>query len=166
MQVCEKAKELIKSYESLRLQAYPDPASPLGREMLKKPQDRAPGWQGMSGTPWTIGYGSTGPDIKEGTVWTKQQAESRFENDLANFADQVKNLVKVQLTPNQFGALVSLTYNIGAGNLSTSTLLKLLNAGKFAEAADQFPAWNKAGGKVEKGLVKRRAAERALFLSP
>ena len=74
--------------------------------------------------------------------------------------------VKVPLNPNQFGALTSFTYNLGAGNLRSSTLLRKLNAGDYAGAAAEFARWNKAGGKVLKGLTRRRAAERALFEKP
>ncbi|WP_312069487.1 lysozyme, partial [Acinetobacter sp.] len=76
----------------------------------------------------------------------------------------VNNLVKVPLSQNQFDALVSLTYNIGSTAFKNSTLLKKLNAKDYAGAADQFLRWNKGGGKVLKGLVRRREAERALFL--
>ena len=72
---------------------------------------------------------------------------------------------RVKLNQNQFDALVSFTYNLGAGALGSSTLLGKLNRGDFEGAADEFPKWNKAGGKVLNGLVKRRAAERSLFLS-
>ena len=81
------------------------------------------------------------------------------------YESDVSNLVKVKLTQGQFDALVSFAYNLGARALSTSTLLQKLNAGDYTGAADEFPRWNKAGGKVLPGLTWRREAERALFLS-
>lgn len=179
--VCQAAIDLIKKYESLQLSAYPDPASAIAVEMRKSPRLRKPGWQGLPGDPWTIGYGATGKDrfnldangkptlINKGLVWTKEQAESRLQSDVESFADQVKKIVTVTLTDNQFGALVSLAFNIGVANVSKSTLLKKLNAGDFAGAADEFLSWNKArvdgSLQVLSGLTKRRQAERELFLS-
>ncbi|MEG5623927.1 lysozyme, partial [Enterobacter hormaechei] len=84
---------------------------------------------------------------------------------LVSYESDVSRLVKVGLTQGQFDALVSFTYNLGARSLSTSTLLRKLNAGDYAGAADEFLRWNKAGGKVLNGLTRRREAERALFLS-
>jgi len=72
----------------------------------------------------------------------------------------------LKVNDNEFSALLSFTFNLGIGNLRSSTLLKLLNAGDRAGAADQFPRWNRAGGRELLGLTRRRAAERALFLQP
>ena len=117
---------------------------------------------------WTIGIGTTvypnGTKVKKGDSCTLDQAKSYFSHDLKRFEASVNNLVKVPLSQNQFDALVSLVYNIGSGNFASSTLLKKLNAKDYAGAAEQFPRWNKGGGKVMKGLVRRRDAERALFL--
>jgi hypothetical protein len=96
---------------------------------------------------------------------TVAQAEKMLQDELEKFEAAVANAVKVQLNDNQFSALVSFSYNLGAGSLFESTLLKLLNQGKFQEAADQFPRWDKAGGQALLGLSRRRRAERALFLS-
>jgi len=96
---------------------------------------------------------------------TTEQAERMLQNDIARFEPELENLVKVPLNQNQWDALMSFVYNLGSANLASSTLLKLLNAGDYARAADQFPRWNKAGGKELPGLTKRRAAEQALFLS-
>lgn len=93
-----------------------------------------------------------------------EQAKSYFKHDLAKFEKTVNESVTVPINQNQFDALVSLTYNIGSGAFKNSTLLKKLNKGDYQGAADQFLVWNKAGGKVMKGLVRRREAERALFL--
>ncbi|EAA7932780.1 lysozyme, partial [Salmonella enterica subsp. enterica] len=88
-----------------------------------------------------------------------------LKTGLVGYESDVSRLVKVRLTQGQFDALVSFAYNLGARTLSTSTLLRKLNAGDYAGAADEFLCWNKAGGKVLKGLTRRREAERALFLS-
>jgi len=130
---------LIKSFEGLRLSAYKCPAD-----------------------VWTIGYGTTA-GVKEGQIITKERAEELLRDDVKRFEDQVLRLVKVPLTQGQLDALVSFTYNLGAANLGNSTLLRLLNAGDYKGAAAQFDRWTKAGGKELPGLVKRRAAERALF---
>ncbi|WP_396231213.1 lysozyme [Acinetobacter baumannii] len=117
---------------------------------------------------WTIGIGTTvypnGVKVKKGDTCTAEQAKTYFKHDLAKFEKTVNESVIVPLSQNQFDALVSLTYNIGSGAFKGSTLLKLLNKGDYKGAADQFLVWNKAGGKVMKGLVRRREAERALFL--
>ncbi|MCH7393762.1 lysozyme [Acinetobacter dispersus] len=117
---------------------------------------------------WTIGFGTTvypnGVKVKKGDVCTAEQAKAFFTYDLKRFEAAVNGAVKVPLTQNQFDALVSLTYNIGETAFKKSTLLAKLNKGDFTGAADQFKVWNIGGGKVLKGLVRRRAAERALFL--
>lgn len=117
---------------------------------------------------WTIGTGTTvypnGVKVKQGDTCTLEQAKTYFKHDLAKFEKTVNESVTVPLTQNQFDALVSLTYNIGSGAFNNSTLLKKLNKGDYQGAADQFLAWKKAGGKVLPGLVRRREAERALFL--
>ena len=134
---------LIKQFEGLRLTAYQD----------------------MVGV-WTIGYGHTGPDVKPGLTITQQQAEQLLINDLVQFERRVNDLVTVQINQNQFDALVSFAYNLGVGALQKSTLLRLLNAGSYKPAADEFPRWNRAGGNVVAGLTRRRYAERQIFLSP
>jgi lysozyme len=136
--------DLIKSFEGCRLEAYPDPAT--------------------GGDPWTVGYGSTGPKVVKGLKITQQQAEELLLEDLERFEKGVSNLVTVNISDNQFAALVSFSFNCGLANLKSSTLLKLVNAGKFEEAALQFERWNKAAGKVMTGLTRRRQAERDLFL--
>jgi len=114
----------------------------------------------------TIGYGHTGPDVRVGQVITFAEAENLLRQDLTGAEADVLRLVKVPLTSNQFSALVSFTFNLGAGSLKMSTLLRLLNAGDFKGAANQFPRWNRAGGRILNGLVRRRKAEQALFLKP
>jgi len=168
--------DLIKSFEACVLTAYADPASPLGIEMRKSKARRANGWEKLSGEPWTVGWGSTGLDhfnldakgqptrIGPETKWTQEQADERKAKDLEKFSAQVESLLKVQVTDNQFAALVSFAYNCGVANLKSSTLLRKVNEGKFAEAAAEFGKWTKAQGQVMPGLVRRREAEKALFL--
>lgn len=138
----DKGSQLIKMFEGLKLNAYRCPAGVL-----------------------TIGYGHT-KGVKEGDSISLEEAERLFRKDIEIYEDAVVNAVIVPLNQNQFDALVSFTYNLGAGNLRSSTLLKKLNEGDYLAAADQFSRWNRAGGQVLAGLVRRRAAERDLFLLP
>jgi lysozyme len=135
---------LITRFEGCVLNAYPDPAS--------------------GGDPWTVGYGATGPDIRRGVIWTLEKAETDLRERIDHLLTQVRGLVKVKLPEGCEAALVSFAYNVGIGALTTSTLLKKVNAGQLKEAADEFNKWTKAAGKVFPGLVKRRAAERQVFL--
>jgi lysozyme len=135
--------DIVKKYEGRKLTAYKCPAN-----------------------IWTVGYGETGPDIKEGVTWTIWEAEDRLKLSLAKRGEMVDNLVKVAITDNQRSSLVSFVYNVGERALKESTLLKLLNEGKVAEAANEFLRWNKAGGRVLAGLAARREEERKLFLTP
>lgn len=136
--------KLIQAFEGCRLIAYPDP--------------------GTGGDPWTIGWGTTGPDVKRGVVWTQEQADGRFAAHVAEFAAKVRRLLGSAATSqNQFDAMVSFAYNVGVGNLSSSTLLRKHKAGNFAGAAAEFARWNKAAGKVLPGLTRRRAAEAAMY---
>lgn len=133
-------------------------------------------FEGFSGKPYlcpagipTIGFGSTRyPDGTKVTLSdhevTKEEALSILRGTLESFEKTVNTLVKPKLTQNQFDALVSFVYNVGSGNFSSSTLLVKLNQGKYLEAANEFLKWNKAGGKPLSGLIRRRAAERELFL--
>lgn len=114
---------------------------------------------------WTIGYGHTGPEVHEDLVWTQEQADKQLSNDLYKFEKGLHNILDVDLNDNQFSALVSLAYNIGLGNLARSGLLNKVNREDFTGAAESFPLWNKAGGKVDSGLSKRREEEKGLFLS-
>ncbi len=121
---------------------------------------------GTGGDPWTIGWGSTGPDIKMGAIWTRQQCDDRFAQHLASFAAGVRQAIgSAATTQHQFDAMTSFAYNVGLGNLASSTLLKKHKAGDYAAAAGQFARWNKAAGKVLPGLTRRRAAEAALYSS-
>ena len=131
--------ELIKQFEGCKLKAYVCPAGVL-----------------------TIGYGSTGPHVKAGMTITQDQADELLRSDLRRFEDYVDQHCK-PATDNQFAALVSFCFNVGEGNLRTSTLRRMHNAGDYKGAAAQFARWDKAAGKVLPGLVKRRAAERKLY---
>lgn len=126
----------------------------------------------------SIGFGTTRyPNGKAVTMYdpaiTLEQANAYFAHDIERFERDVLSLVKVPITQGQFDALVSFAYNCGsdidddtiAEGLGDSTLLKKLNAGDYKGAADEFPKWNKGAGKVQPGLVKRRAAEREMFLA-
>jgi lysozyme len=132
---------------------------------LKKDGDRFRAYRCPAGV-LTLGWGSThhgGHKIDENTRWTQAQCDDAFSDDMEDFEDAVRRLVKVELEPWQFDALVSFTYNCGEGNLQKSTLLKKVNAGDFEGAALEFQKWNKANGKVLNGLVRRRASEALLF---
>ena len=111
----------------------------------------------------TIGWGSTGADIAMGLTWTQAQCDDRFDVDLARFAAGVSAAISGETTQPQFDAMVSLAYNIGAGAFRTSTLLRLHNAGDVDRAKAEFAVWNKQAGKVLEGLVRRRAAEAAMY---
>ncbi|QTG15706.1 lysozyme [Agrobacterium tumefaciens] len=117
----------------------------------------------------TIGYGTTKgltrADVGKKKI-TEAEAERLLKEDLKRFEADVSRLVKVPVNENEFSALVSLVYNIGTGAFAGSTLLRYLNSGDKANAAGQFERWNKGGGRVLNGLVKRRAAEKALFVKP
>jgi lysozyme len=132
---------LIKQFEGCRLTAYQDAVG-----------------------VWTIGWGHT--PATEGQTITQEQADALLEQDLQGFEECVNDLTDRNLTPNQFAALVSFAYNEGCGALGSSTLMRYVNAGNFADAANEFGKWIEADGVVLQGLVRRRAAERELFLAP
>ena len=131
---------LIKSFEGLRLKAYQDAVG-----------------------VWTIGYGTT-RGVKPGQEISEAQAEALLKADLNRFEQAVNQAVRVSINDNQFAAIVSFTYNVGAGAMRSSTLLRKLNRRDTYGAANEFPRWNRAGGRVLAGLTRRRNAERALFL--
>nr|WP_302600170.1 lysozyme [uncultured Cellulosilyticum sp.] len=142
MKISQSGIDLIKSFEGCYLKAYRCPAGVL-----------------------TIGWGCT-VGVKEGQTITQEQADTMLMKELSKFEDCVNKFVTYPINQNQFDALVSFSYNCGAGALKTSTLLQYLNKGKVKEAADQFDLWVNGGGKKLPGLVRRRAAEKALFLKP
>ena len=111
---------------------------------------------------WTIGYGHT-KDVVEGMEITQEQAEQMLVDELHEYESYINKYVTVALSQNQFDALVSWVYNLGPANLQSSTLLKVLNSGDYSGVPAQIERWNKAGGKVLEGLIRRREAESALF---
>ena len=142
MHISEKGLDLIKKYEGLKLTAYLCPAN-----------------------VWTIGYGSTGKHVKQGMTITEEEADQLLKDDVSRFEDCINDGIDVELTQEEFDALVCFAFNVGCGAFMGSTLRKLINEGKKTAAAQQFLRWDKAGGKVLAGLARRRADERALFLS-
>jgi len=124
---------------------------------------------------WAIAFGHTAkiglPVVTPGMTITSAQAQNILTQDLTTVVGQIMPLVKVRLTPNQLGALAVFVYNLGQPNFAASTLLKKINAGDFAGAADEFPKWNKSTNpdthvkEVLAGLTRRRGKERALFLT-
>lgn len=152
MPVNSATLDLITAAEGFVEHWYPDPAH---------------GWK----VP-TCCYGHTDAagepkfEATKGKKFTKAEGREILLRDLSGYEVSVRSLVTVPLNENQHGALTSFTFNLGAGNLKKSTLLKKLNAGDYAGAAAEFGKWNKAGGKVLAGLTKRRAAERKLFETP
>jgi len=111
---------------------------------------------------WTIGFGRT-KDVKEGDKMTKEEAIYLLQEEMMEYEGYINDLVEVPLEQNQFDALVSWVYNLGSGNLQSSTMLRVLNEGKYEEVPAQIRRWNKAGGKVLEGLTRRRLAESLLF---
>lgn len=139
-QINETGLDLIKRAEGLRLQAYKDVRGIV-----------------------TIGYGHTG-NVQMGTFITPEAAEKLLEHDLEIAEECVDKATIVPLTDNQFSALVSLVFNIGAAAFRGSTLLKLLNKRYYTDAAHEFLRWDHVNGVENAGLLARRKAEMALFL--
>lgn len=147
MKINSKGIQLVKSFEGCLLNAYICPA----------------------GVP-TIGFGATyyenGTKVKIGDKITLERANELLEFQLQEFSKQVAKLIKVELTDNQFSALVSFAFNLGAGALAKSTLLKKVNANPAdATIKEEFLKWVNAGGKKLTGLVRRRNAEYLLYFS-
>lgn len=146
MKTSQAGIDLIKEYESTKLVAYRCPAN-----------------------KWTLGTGSTfwpdGTPVKEGDTVTEQGAEDLLSATLVSFEIALEKMLKVPVSQNQWDALTSFIFNVGAENLRGSTLIKMLNAGRPEYAAQEFDKWVFAKGAKLPGLVKRRAAERALFES-
>ena len=148
MKINRATVDLVKEFEGFSAKAYKCPAG-----------------------IWTIGYGTTasagvGITPKEGMTITRGDAESYLHGALQKFADQIEDVITAPINENEFGAFVSLAYNIGPGAFRKSSALRLFNEGDKAKAASALLLWNKAGGKVLKGLTRRREAERKLFLTP
>ncbi len=134
----DKAKELIKKFEGCKLKAYKCPAG-----------------------IWTIGYGHI-KGVTKGMEITQEEAEKMLDEDINEFAEQIKKL-NLQLNENQFNAILSFAFNVGIGKFAGSTMCRLLRQKNYKDAGNEFYRWCYAGGKVLEGLKKRREAERELF---
>ena len=139
MKTSAEGTALIKKFEGCELEAYQ-----------------------CSANVWTIGYGHT-KGVEKGDTISKEEAEEMLVEELHEYENYVNEYVNVALSQNQFDALVSWVYNLGPANLKASTMLKVLNDGKYEEVPYQMKRWNKAGGKVLDGLVRRREAEALLY---
>lgn len=144
MKASINARRIKEYFEGREHKAYPDPGSKNGR-------------------PWTIGIGHTGHEVKEGLVWNDAQIDEAFAVDCVRFENAVNRMVKVTLNQYQFDALVCLVFNIGASAFQASTLLKKLNGGDYAGAANEFLRWCRNDGQKMLGLYRRRMAEKLLF---
>jgi lysozyme len=133
--------ELIKGFEGCRLMAYQD-----------------------EGGVWTVGYGCTGPNITYGTFWTLEQAEAELKRRVERLQMQIGSVLETEPTPNELAAMTSLAFNIGLAAFKKSSVLRFYNARDTRDAADAFLMWVKVKGITSLGLVKRRQAERAIFL--
>lgn len=150
MPINQESLNLIKSFEGLRLKAYPDPAT--------------------KAEPYTIGYGTTiyngVKKVQLGDVITEKQAEAYLLFDVDKFSKGVSKLLQKPLSDNQFGAITSFAYNVGLTNFKSSNLLKKINNNpNDYSIKDEFLRWNRANGKVLMGLTKRRKAESLLYFS-
>jgi lysozyme len=141
MKPSKQCIDLVKSFEGFRAIAYKDCVG-----------------------VWTVGYGTT-ENVDAGDEVTEQQAEAMLMEDLLSASQAIDELVDVPLTQAQYDALTSFIYNVGREAFRGSTLLRLINEGRFDAAAAQFQRWNKGGGRVLAGLTRRREAERELFVS-
>ena len=139
MEYSKKGLAVTERFEGCRLHAYPDCGA------------------------YSIGYGHRG--IESNAVCTKEQAEAWLHEDIKAAVDFINRAVTISLTQGEFDALVDFTYNVGVGNFQNSTLLRMLNAGNFKGAAEQFERWDKAGGNILPGLLGRRQAEEAEFVA-
>lgn len=135
------AVDFIKAHEGYELIAYRD-----------------------SGGTWTCGYGSTGPDIKDGVVWTQEQADKRLAQDVTKTEVAVLKLLNKRLSDQSTASLISFAYNIGTGALASSHLLQCINNGDYIGAAQQFSRWDHVGKEEVRGLLIRRLSEAVLFL--
>jgi len=139
MKISKEGIALIKKFEGIELEAYQDSVG-----------------------VWTIGYGHT-KGVKEGDNISLKKAEQMLEEELVEYEGYINNMVELGLEQNQFDALVAWVFNLGPTNFKESTLLKVLNEGKYNEVPAQMRRWNKANGEVLDGLVRRREAEAKMF---
>lgn len=149
MNISDHCLTLCKQSEGCRLTAYPDPAT--------------------GGAPWSIGWGNTHPiegvAVHPGMTITQETADRLLQDALKHCAANINGMLVRPLTQHQFDALVDFAYNVGETALRHSSLLRDINAGDFRAAEAEFPRWNHAGGRVERGLTVRRRAEDRLFES-
>lgn len=143
--VPQEAIDMIAQFEGCRLEAYQDVVG-----------------------VWTIGYGDTGPSVYRGVTITQEEADRRLQERVTNeFGAGVERAVgDAPMTDNQYGAMVSLAYNIGLGAFRRSSVLRFHRIGDYASAARSFGKWNMASGRVFAGLVRRRKAEAELYNTP
>ena len=139
MKISEEGKALIKKFEGCELESYR-----------------------CSADVSTIGFGHT-KGVSDGDSCTQDEADQMLTEDLEEFEGYVDKLVTLDLEQNQFDALVAWTFNLGPTNLKSSTMLQVLNEGKKSEVPFQMKRWNKAGGNVLQGFVRRREAEALLW---
>ncbi len=139
MEISKEGLSLIKKFEGCELEAYKCAAG-----------------------VWTKGYGST-KDVKEGDTLTQEEADKLLLHEMNEYEGYINDNVTVDLQQNQFDSLVSWVFNLGPSNLKASTMLKVLNNKDFNDVPAQIKRWNKAGGKVLQGLIRRREAEALLF---
>jgi lysozyme len=150
----QESIEIIKKEEGFSEKAYPDPFSPRGIEKWKAKAKRKPDWERLPGTPWTIGYGRTGPDVGEFTTTTKDQELFWLS---FRVQEELRWLQKRGVPP--CAGLVSLVYNIGKAAFEKSKSYRAFQEGRWEDAMEEMAGFNKAGGKVRPGLVRRRAVE-------
>ena len=139
MNISEEGLSLIKKFEGCELEAYRCSANVL-----------------------TIGYGHT-KGVEENQEITQEEAEEMLASELGEYEGYINDMVECDLEQHQFDALVAWVYNLGPTNLGSSTMLKRLNANDLDDVPNQIKRWDKAGGKVLAGLVRRREAESLLF---
>jgi len=139
MQISQEGIALIKKFEGCELEAYKCAAG-----------------------VWTIGYGST-KGVEEGNTITQEDADNLLFEEMHEYEGYINDMVTVDLKQNEFDSLVSWVFNLGPSNLSSSTLLSRLNNKVWDDVPNQIKRWNKAGGQVRQGLVRRREAEALLF---
>lgn len=133
---------ILKRFETCRLKAYPDVVG------------------------FSIGWGHHAPDIGALTAWTQEQADLALLSDIAEAERELASLLTTAVSDNAWSALVDLVYNAGAGELKGSHTIEMVNAGRFAAAADRLLLWDIVAGQPSVALRARRAAERNLFLTP
>ncbi len=139
MNISQEGIALIKKFEGCELEAYKCAAG-----------------------VWTIGYGST-KGVKEGDTIKQEDADKLLTEEMSEYESYINDMVEADLKQNEFDALVSWVYNLGPSNLSSSTLLQRLNNKDWDDIPNQIKRWNKAGGVVKQGLIRRREAEALLF---